>query len=46
MTKRMFWFLLGVATGTAGTLYTQKRLQQVKERYTPPAIANRVGSGR
>ena len=43
MTKRMFWFVLGLVTGVAGTFYAQKRLQQVKERYTPPAIANRVG---
>ena len=42
MTKRMFWFVLGVVAGVTGSMYLQRRLQQVKERYTPPAIANRM----
>jgi hypothetical protein len=43
MTKRMFWFLLGLMAGAATVVVAQKRLQAIKARYAPPAIANRVG---
>lgn len=42
MMKRLFWFTLGAITGATGALYAQRRIQRTVERYTPPAIADRM----
>lgn len=40
--RRMFWFGLGAVCGAFGAVYLQRRVTAIRERYTPPAVANRM----
>ena len=40
--RRTFWFGLGVICGAFGAVYLQRRIAEIRERYTPPAVANRM----
>ena len=42
MARRFFAFGLGIATGSAATIYAQRRYRKTVQRYAPPAIAERM----